>query len=113
MEDILLVDEDDNIIGKEEKLSAHKSGKLHRAFSVFVFNSKKELLIQKRAQGKYHSAGLWSNTCCSHPVTEDTIKEVMNYKWVAPEKLHEDIKKNPGSYTHWLKLCLSRVISFS
>ena len=62
MEDILLVDEDDNIIGKEEKLSAHKSGKLHRAFSVFVFNSKKELLIQKE-----HRASIIQPACGPTP----------------------------------------------
>jgi isopentenyl-diphosphate Delta-isomerase len=64
---IILVDKSDKQIGTEEKLLAHKEGKLHRAFSIFVFNSKKELLLQRRAEGKYHSSGLWTNTCCSHP----------------------------------------------
>jgi isopentenyl-diphosphate delta-isomerase len=54
-------------IGVEEKIKAHKEGKLHRAFSIFIFNSKGELLIQQRAKAKYHSGGLWSNTVCSHP----------------------------------------------
>jgi isopentenyl-diphosphate delta-isomerase len=63
---VILVDELDNITGYCEKLLTHQSGKLHRAFSVFIVNSKKELLIQKRAFSKYHSGGLWSNTCCSH-----------------------------------------------
>ena len=72
--DVILVDEHDVAIGAEEKLAAHRQGLLHRAFSVFVFNSKGELLLQKRAEGKYHSAGLWSNTCCSHPAPgEDTL----------------------------------------
>ena len=66
-EHVILVDENDNEIGTEEKIQAHKSALLHRAFSVFVFNKKGELLLQKRAAGKYHSAGLWTNTCCSHP----------------------------------------------
>jgi len=64
---VILVDENDTPVGVEEKLTAHQKGLLHRAFSVFVFNSKGELLIQKRAKEKYHSGGLWTNTCCSHP----------------------------------------------
>lgn len=65
--EVILVDRKDNKIGIEEKLKAHKEGKLHRSFSIFVFNKKGELLIQRRAKAKYHSGGLWSNTCCSHP----------------------------------------------
>lgn len=64
---VILVNERDEWVGIEEKLTAHKEGLLHRAFSVFVLNDNDEVLIQKRADGKYHSAGLWSNTCCSHP----------------------------------------------
>jgi isopentenyl-diphosphate delta-isomerase len=63
---IMIVDEDDNTVGYEHKTIVHKSGILHRAFSIFIFNSKSELLIQKRAYTKYHSAGLWTNACCSH-----------------------------------------------
>lgn len=63
-----LVDEDGNTIGTAEKLSAHQApGKLHRAFSVFLFDERGRLLIQRRALGKYHSPGVWSNTCCGHP----------------------------------------------
>jgi isopentenyl-diphosphate delta-isomerase len=64
---VILVDQNDSPIGQKEKLAAHRAGDLHRAFSVFVFNSSGELLLQKRAKGKYHSGGLWTNTCCSHP----------------------------------------------
>lgn len=64
--DVILVNEQDQQVGTEEKLSAHQKGLLHRAFSVFVFNSKGELLLQKRNKNKYHSGGLWTNTCCSH-----------------------------------------------
>jgi isopentenyl-diphosphate Delta-isomerase len=64
---LVLVDENDNEIGVEEKLAAHRAGALHRAFSIFVFNSRGELLITRRAPGKYHSPGLWTNTCCGHP----------------------------------------------
>ena len=64
---VTLVDRDDNVVGTEEKIRAHREGKLHRAFSVSVFDDDRRLLIQRRARGKYHSAGLWSNTCCGHP----------------------------------------------
>lgn len=67
MNEIILVDTDDNEVGTMDKMSAHRQGLLHRAFSVFVFNSRGELLLQQRANEKYHSGGLWSNTCCSHP----------------------------------------------
>lgn len=66
-EKVILVNEQDEWVGLADKMQAHKDGLLHRAFSVFVFNSKNELLIQQRADHKYHSPGLWSNTCCSHP----------------------------------------------
>ena len=64
---VTLVDRYDNVVGAEEKIRAHREGKLHRAFSVFVFDEDRRLLIQRRATGKYHSPGLWSNTCCGHP----------------------------------------------
>lgn len=67
MEQVILVDERDNVLGWEEKIVAHQDGKLHRAFSVFVFDSQGRFLLQRRALDKYHSPGLWSNTCCSHP----------------------------------------------
>jgi isopentenyl-diphosphate Delta-isomerase len=72
-EQLILVDEQDNETGTMDKLSVHEKGLLHRAFSVFVFNSKSELLLQQRADGKYHSGGLWSNTCCSHPIKGEEI----------------------------------------
>lgn len=65
-ENVLLVDEKDQLIGKMEKIEAHEKGLLHRAFSVFVYNDQNELLLQKRAESKYHTPGLWTNTCCSH-----------------------------------------------
>lgn len=67
------MDSFDSPIGTMEKLEAHKQGLLHRAFSVFVFNSEEKLLIQQRAFGKYHSEGLWTNTCCSHPGPGETV----------------------------------------
>jgi len=65
-EKVILVDENDNQVGLMPKLEAHQKGLLHRAFSVFIFNSNYQLLLQKRATSKYHSGGLWTNTCCSH-----------------------------------------------
>jgi isopentenyl-diphosphate delta-isomerase len=71
---VILVDGDDNALGRQEKLAAHRSGELHRAFSVYVLNAQDELLIQKRADGKYHTPGLWTNTCDGHPRPgEDTV----------------------------------------
>lgn len=75
MTKVILVDEKDRQIGAEEKIKAHRERKLHRAFSVFIFNSKGELLIQKRAKRKYHSGGLWANTCCSHPRLGKNLKK--------------------------------------
>ena len=73
-EKVILVDKNDNQVGLMPKLEAHEKGVLHRAFSIFIFNSKYELLLQKRASSKYHSGGLWTNTCCSHPREgEDTL----------------------------------------
>lgn len=65
--EVILVDEKDRPVGCMEKMQAHLEGKLHRAFSVFIFNSRGEMLLQQRAAGKYHSGGLWTNACCSHP----------------------------------------------
>ncbi|MDO5570426.1 MAG: isopentenyl-diphosphate Delta-isomerase [Bacteroidales bacterium] len=65
--DVVLVDALDNIIGYQEKNLAHINGSLHRAVSVFIFNSKGEWLLQRRSFSKYHSPGLWSNACCTHP----------------------------------------------
>lgn len=68
MEDkVVLVDTQDREIGAADKLQAHREGALHRAFSIFVFNARGQLLLQKRARAKYHSGGLWTNTCCGHP----------------------------------------------
>jgi isopentenyl-diphosphate delta-isomerase len=72
---VILVDEQDNDIGVMEKLRAHREGRLHRAFSIFIFNAKNELLLQQRAFDKYHSGGLWTNTCCSHPRPHETVKD--------------------------------------
>lgn len=74
-EQVILVDEQDNQIGLMEKIEAHEKALLHRAFSVFVFNDKKELMLQQRAAEKYHSPLLWTNTCCSHQRVGETNLE--------------------------------------
>jgi isopentenyl-diphosphate Delta-isomerase len=73
LEQVILVDSDDCEIGVMEKNEAHQSGALHRAFSIFIFNDKQELLLQQRSLSKYHSPGLWANTCCSHPHPNEPI----------------------------------------
>lgn len=64
---VLLVDSHDNVIGEAPKMQAHRDGSLHRAISVFLFDEEGRILLQRRAAGKYHSAGLWSNASCTHP----------------------------------------------
>ncbi len=70
---VILVDVNDTQIGVMGKMEAHEKGLLHRAFSVFIFNAKGEMLLQQRAMSKYHSGGLWTNACCSHPYPEEDI----------------------------------------
>ena len=72
-ENVVLVDKNDKFIGLMPKMEAHQKGLLHRAFSVFIFNDKNEIMLQKRALNKYHSPGLWTNTCCSHPRNNESI----------------------------------------
>ncbi|MDZ4751252.1 MAG: isopentenyl-diphosphate Delta-isomerase [Flavobacteriales bacterium] len=75
IDNVILVNEQDEAIGTMEKMEAHRKGFLHRAFSVFVFNNRGELLIQRRANEKYHSGGLWTNTCCSHPRSDENTEQ--------------------------------------
>ncbi len=94
MEKVILVDQNDKPIGSMEKMEAHIKGVMHRAFSVFIFNKKGELMLQQRALSKYHSPGKWTNTCCSHPrVGEETLtaahrrmKEEMGFDTTIQEK---------------------------
>lgn len=78
MEEVVLVDELDNEVGRMEKMKAHEEAILHRAFSIFIFNSEGEVLLQRRAVEKYHSGGLWTNTCCSHPRPGESVIEAAN-----------------------------------
>ena len=75
MEKVILVNEQDEQTGTIEKMEAHRKALLHRAFSVFIFNEKGEMLLQQRAMGKYHSPGLWTNACCSHPRPGESVEE--------------------------------------
>ncbi len=78
MSQVILVNEADEPIGTMDKMQAHREGLLHRAFSIFIFNSKGEMLLQQRAYDKYHSGGLWTNACCSHPLPgEDTANAAL------------------------------------
>lgn len=74
-EQVVVVSENDEILGLMEKMEAHENGILHRAFSVFLFNDKGEMLLQKRASGKYHSPNQWTNAVCSHPKIDETYLE--------------------------------------
>jgi isopentenyl-diphosphate delta-isomerase len=78
LQQLILVNEQDEPIGQMEKMEVHRKGLLHRAFSVFIFNEKGEMLLQQRAAKKYHSPNLWSNACCSHPVVGEEIDFAAN-----------------------------------
>jgi isopentenyl-diphosphate delta-isomerase len=72
---VVLVDENDNEVGADDKLNAHlRGGRLHRAFSIFIFNPEGRMLLHKRHRGKYHSGGLWTNACCSHPAPGESLE---------------------------------------
>jgi isopentenyl-diphosphate Delta-isomerase len=75
LQQLILVNEQDEPIGVAEKMEAHQKGLLHRAFSIFIFNIKGEMLLQQRAIKKYHSGGLWTNACCSHPYVNQQIQK--------------------------------------
>jgi isopentenyl-diphosphate delta-isomerase len=95
-EKVILVDKNDNPIGLMNKLEAHEKAVLHRAFSVFILNDKKELMLQQRAHHKYHSPLLWTNTCCSHQRENETniqagtrrLREEMGFETELKEMFH-------------------------
>jgi isopentenyl-diphosphate delta-isomerase len=164
-EEVILVDSRNRELGVMDKTEAHQRGVLHRALSVFIFNSKGELLLHRRAMGKYHSSGLWSNTCCSHPRPGEKVadaanrrlqeemgmkagltelfyfiykadlgnglyeheadhvfagktdedpkpdaSEVMEWKWMEPTAISNDMDVNPNSYTIWFQLIFKEVL---
>jgi isopentenyl-diphosphate delta-isomerase len=93
IEKVILVDKNDNEVGTMEKQEAHVKGLLHRAFSVFIFNDKNELLLQRRAVKKYHSGGLWTNTCCSHPRQNEKTEDAAKRRLLEEMGLRSTIKK--------------------
>ena len=84
-EKVVLVTENDEVLGLMEKMQAHENGILHRAFSVFLFNKNGDMLLQKRASEKYHSPEQWTNACCSHPRAEET------YLQAAKRRIKEEL----------------------
>jgi isopentenyl-diphosphate delta-isomerase len=90
---VIIVDENDNEINIKEKIETHKDGTLHRAISVFVFNSKDEMLLQKRIINKYHSGGLWTNTCCSHPRPGESLEDAAKRRLTEEMGFYCDLKK--------------------
>ncbi|MFC6267882.1 isopentenyl-diphosphate Delta-isomerase [Frigoriflavimonas asaccharolytica] len=103
-EEVVLINEKDEILGSMNKMEAHENGFLHRAFSVFLFNSKGEVLLQKRAASKYHSPNQWTNAVCSHPRWNETyetgakrrLQEELGISTDIEEKFHFIYKANVG-----------------
>ena len=102
-ERVILVDEAGREVGSEAKLAAHRHGRLHRAFSVFVFDSDGRLVLQRRATGKYHSGGLWSNTCCGHPRPGEEITAAAERR-LREEMGFECLLEPAGEFTYWAEL---------
>ena len=90
---MILVDENDAQIGLMEKMEAHKKALLHRAISVFIINTSGEWILQKRAHDKYHSKGLWTNTCCTHPLPGESEEETANRRLFEEMGLNCDLEK--------------------
>lgn len=101
---VVLVNPQDEVLGLMEKMQAHENGLLHRAFSVFLFNEKGEMLLQKRATEKYHSPNQWTNACCSHPRENETyldaakrrLKEELGIESELTERFHFIYKADVG-----------------
>ncbi len=133
---VILVDNHDNEIGLIEKIEAHKKALLHRAISVFLFNSNGDWLLQRRALNKYRSGGLWTNTCCTHPLPNETNLEASshrlrqemgmqsklhelfsftykepldNYKYIHYKNLDKNISINHYNYMVWFKKIVEKV----
>lgn len=166
-EQVVLVNENDEPIGLMEKIEAHEKALLHRAFSVFITNKQGEIMLQQRALNKYHSPGLWTNTCCSHQregeqnleagkrrlmeemgfetplthlfsfiykadmgngLTEHELdhvmqgqyndlpminpEEVASWKWMSPNRIKEEIERDPESYTAWFKIIFDKYYTY-
>jgi isopentenyl-diphosphate delta-isomerase len=92
MDHVVLVDEKDREVGTMDKMEAHQKGLLHRAFSILLFNSNRELLLQKRSKKKYHSGGLWTNTCCSHPLPNESLADATRRKLLQEMGINTELK---------------------
>lgn len=97
---VILVDEEDNPIGEAEKIAAHQQGLLHRAFSIFIFHKPSQgeplLLLQQRQSSKYHCAGLWTNTCCSHPKPGETVLAAAHRRLLEELGMQTELKEVGG-----------------
>lgn len=93
MTEVVLVNERDEPIGTMEKMAAHRNATLHRAFSVFIFNDRGDMLLQQRALSKYHSGGLWTNACCSHPLPGEDILEAAGRRLAEEMGFSVELKK--------------------
>ncbi|HEY4936445.1 MAG TPA: isopentenyl-diphosphate Delta-isomerase [Puia sp.] len=94
IEEVILVNEQDEQTGTIEKMEAHRKALLHRAFSVFIFNGKGEMLLQQRSMGKYHSPGLWTNTCCSHPRPYEEVESAARRRLKEEMGIDTSLKKS-------------------
>jgi isopentenyl-diphosphate delta-isomerase len=92
MVDIPLVNPQGQIIGKSEKIEAHKTGQLHLAFSILIMNDQQQMLIHQRADDKYHSGGLWTNACCSHPQVDEPIEKAIHRRLIEEMGFDTDLK---------------------
>lgn len=93
MEKVILVNEADEPVGMMEKMEAHEKGVLHRAFSVFLFNAAGEMLLHQRAHSKYHSGGLWTNACCSHPRPGESVLEAAHRRLMEEMGMAADLSE--------------------
>ena len=101
--EIVLVNENDEPIGVMKKMEAHQKGLLHRAFSIFIFDSKGRMLLQQRSSEKYHGANLWTNACCSHPYPGEKVEEAAQRR--LKEELGFTTKLNEiFSFTYYAKV---------
>ena len=90
---VIIVDKKDKELGVMEKMEAHRQGFLHRAFSIYLINSRNEILLQRRAIKKYHSGGLWTNTCCSHPRPGEDMNAAANRRLMEEMNINCQLKK--------------------
>ena len=90
---VILVNENDEVVGTMEKMEAHQRGLLHRAFSIFIFNKKGEMMLQQRSLDKYHSPGLWTNACCSHPRPGESTMDAAKRRLVEELGFSTELKK--------------------